>query len=147
MYECFDVPPTDPKRFRIEILLSTGVGMDPFKRKAGGDTPPLFTSTASCIGLPLVNFLAQPEPFWVFHSSTFELNLSSSCHEVPHADPSNPQNMLTSRRKVEVCKPLEQGDIRVRQGRNMDDQERARGDVESERRRPPGQRGQRRPVR
>ena len=33
MYECFDVPPTDPKRFRIEILLSTGVGMDPFKRK------------------------------------------------------------------------------------------------------------------
>lgn len=31
MYERFDVPPTDPKRFRIEILLSTGVGLDPFK--------------------------------------------------------------------------------------------------------------------
>ena len=32
MYECFDFPATDPKRFRIEILLSTGVGLDPFKQ-------------------------------------------------------------------------------------------------------------------
>ena len=31
MYECFNVPPTDPKRFRIEIMLSTGVCLDPFK--------------------------------------------------------------------------------------------------------------------
>ena len=31
MYECFNVPATDPKRFRIEILLSTGVCLDPFK--------------------------------------------------------------------------------------------------------------------
>ena len=31
MYECFNVPAIDPKRFRIEILLSTGVCLDPFK--------------------------------------------------------------------------------------------------------------------
>jgi len=32
MYECFDVPAEDPNRFRIEILLSTGIGLDPFKQ-------------------------------------------------------------------------------------------------------------------
>ena len=32
MYERFDFAPTDPRRFRVEILLSTGVGLDPFKR-------------------------------------------------------------------------------------------------------------------
>ena len=32
MYECFDVPAADPARFRVEILLSTGVGLDPFER-------------------------------------------------------------------------------------------------------------------
>ena len=32
MYECFDVPAADPARFRVEILLSTGVGLDPFKQ-------------------------------------------------------------------------------------------------------------------
>jgi inositol hexakisphosphate/diphosphoinositol-pentakisphosphate kinase len=32
MYECFDVPAADPNRFRVEILLSTGVGLDPFKQ-------------------------------------------------------------------------------------------------------------------
>jgi inositol hexakisphosphate/diphosphoinositol-pentakisphosphate kinase len=32
MYERFDFVPTDPRRFRVEILLSTGVGLDPFKR-------------------------------------------------------------------------------------------------------------------
>ena len=31
MYECFEVPTSDPRRFRVEILLSTGVGLDPFK--------------------------------------------------------------------------------------------------------------------
>jgi len=30
MYECFDVPPDDPLRFRVEIMLSTGVCLDPF---------------------------------------------------------------------------------------------------------------------
>ena len=31
MYERFDVPAADPARFRVEILLSTGVGLDPFE--------------------------------------------------------------------------------------------------------------------
>jgi hypothetical protein len=32
MYERFDVPAADPARFRVEILLSTGVGLDPFEQ-------------------------------------------------------------------------------------------------------------------
>lgn len=32
MYERFDVEAVDPRRFRVEILLSTGVGLDPFKQ-------------------------------------------------------------------------------------------------------------------
>ena len=32
MYERFDVDAVDPTRFRLEILLSTGVGLDPFKQ-------------------------------------------------------------------------------------------------------------------
>ena len=30
MYECFHVPPDDPLRFRVEIMLSNGVCLDPF---------------------------------------------------------------------------------------------------------------------
>ena len=30
MYECFHVPPDDPLRFRVEVMLSTGVCLDPF---------------------------------------------------------------------------------------------------------------------
>ena len=31
MFERFHVPPTDPRRFRIEILFSNGIGKNPFK--------------------------------------------------------------------------------------------------------------------
>ena len=37
MYECFDVPASDPNRFRVEILLSTGIGIDPFKQNVIGE--------------------------------------------------------------------------------------------------------------
>ena len=32
MYECFHVPPDDPLRFRVEVMLSTGVCLDPFEK-------------------------------------------------------------------------------------------------------------------
>ena len=32
MYECFHVPPDDPLRFRVEVMLSTGVCLDPFAK-------------------------------------------------------------------------------------------------------------------